>query len=227
MKDKFELSLLESGEIINRGTMALVNNIGRVVAVITLVMSALVLFTDIKLADFSAESFSSTLAVMLLASYLMYFSMTEAGESAGERCAEYKSAAEKYDGLVKLVGGDKISSLRKFCKNYSADELKYRRENFLIKYGYGTDEYEAFGQGERCSRKARRIFCRASKFRAISLTPRTLLSTEVGKGKSELANPEKFRFAAMIFKLLPSSVCMTVTVSVMLTALWEALADIR
>ena len=218
MKDKFELSLLESGKIINRGTLILINNVGRIVAIITLIISALVLFTDIKLADFSTESFSSTLAVMLISSYMMYFSMTEAGENAGERCEEYKSAAEKYETLVKSVGGDKISALRKFCKNYSADELRYRRESFLIKYGYGMDEYESYRKGEKQAGRARRIFSRADRFRAIPISPKTLLSTELTKDKSELSNPEKFRFFSMILKLLPTTVCMTVTVSVMLTA---------
>ena len=148
---------------------------------------------------------------------MMYFSMTEAGESAGERCTEYKSVLTKYEALVEEIGGDKISALRKFCKNYSADELKYRREIFLIKYGYGTDEYEAFKQGAKQTRRARRIFCRADRFRAISISPKTLLSAEIARDKSELYNPEKFRFLSMIIKLLPTTVCMTVTVSVMLT----------
>ena len=217
MKDKFEISLLESGEIMNRGAMMLVNNVGRIVAAITLIISALVLFTDIRLADFGTESFSSTLAVMLISSFMMYFSMNEAGENAGERCEEYKSALGVYEELVKKVGGDKISALRKFCKSYSVDELRYRRESFLIKYGYGTDEYEAFKQGEKQTGRARRVFHRADKFRAIPLSPKTLLSAELSKDRSELSNPEKFRFLSMILKLLPTTVCMTVTVSVILT----------
>ena len=217
MKDKFELSLLESGEIMRRGTALLINNVGRIVASITLIVSALVLFTDIKMADFSTESFTTTLLIMLISSYLMYFSMTEAGENAGERCEEYKAALGKYNELCKEIGGDKISALRKFSQSYSADELKYRRESFLIGYGYGTDEYEAYRQGKKQTKKALRIFRRADKFRAISLTPKALLSHEQSKERSELSNPEKFRFAFMVLKLLPTTVCMTVTVSVILT----------
>ncbi len=217
MKDKFELSLLESGEIMRRGTALLINNVGRIVASITLIVSALVLFTDIKMADFSTESFTTTLLIMLISSYLMYFSMTEAGENAGERCEEYKVALGKYNELCKEIGGDKISALRKFSQSYSADELKYRRESFLIGYGYGTDEYEAYRQGKKQTKKALRVFRRADKFRAISLTPKALLSHEQSKERSELSNPEKFRFAFMVLKLLPTTVCMTVTVSVILT----------
>ena len=217
MKDKFELSLLESGEIMRRGTVWLINNVGRIVATITLIISALVLFTDIKMADFGAESFTTTLAVMLISSYLMYFSMTEAGENAGERCEEYKTALARYSELCKEIGGDKISALRKFSQSYSADELKYRRESFLIGYGYGTDEYEAYRQGKKQTKKALRVFRKADKFRAVPLTPKTLLSPEHSKDKSELSNPGKFRFAFMVLKLLPTTACMTVTVSLILT----------
>ena len=217
MKDKFELSLLESGEIMKRGTAALVNNIGRVVATITIIVSALVLFTDVKMTDLGSESFTTTLAVMMISSYLMYFSMTEAGENAGERCEKYKSALDKYNELCREVSGDKIAALRKFSQRYSADELRYRRESFLIGYGYGTDEYESYRRGEKQTKKATRVFRRADKFRAIALTPKSLLSSEQSKEKSELSNPGKFRFAFMVLRLLPTTVCMTVTVSVMLT----------
>ena len=75
MSDKFEISLLEAGSLMQRGMITLAANVGKVTAVITLVVSALVLFTDIGFADFGTESFISTLAVMLISSYLMYFSI--------------------------------------------------------------------------------------------------------------------------------------------------------
>ena len=119
MKDRFESSLLESGRIIQSGAAAIINNAARIVSAITVILSALVLFTDLKFVDFSAESFSSTLTVMMIASYLIYFSMSEAGENTAEECDEYKSASQKCDSLSSLVGGDKISLLRKFCRRYS------------------------------------------------------------------------------------------------------------
>lgn len=229
MKDSFESSLLESGKIIQSTAAAIINNTAKIVAFITVIISALVLFTDLKFVDFSAESFSSTLAVMLIASYLIYFSMSESGENAAEDSEEYKNASQKCDNLTALISGDKIALLRKFCRQYTEDELKYRRECFLMRYGYGIDEYYAFLQGGLCDRRARRVFRRAERLRAISLNPKALLSRVAAKDKSELINPSRFRFLNMTLRLIPSMICMTVTVSVILTAKEslnaEAIAD--
>lgn len=217
MKDKFEIALLESGELMRRGTVTIANNAGRIIAVLTVIISALVLFTDIEFASFGAESFTSTLIVMLFASYFMYFSMTDAGESVGEECEEYKSASKKCEELCSLISGDKIASLRLFCQKYSEEELKYRRESFVMKYGYGIDEYEAYLEGKKHDGRATRIFRRAQRLKAVSLTPKMLLYHDGAREKSELVNPEKMRFMTTSFKLIPSLICMTVTVSVILT----------
>lgn len=217
MKDKFEMTLLESGSLIKRGTEALLNNIGRAIAVITLLISALVLFTDIGLADFSTESFTSTMAVMLVASYLMYFSMSDSGEKRGEESEAFRSAAKQCSELSARIGGEAISELREFCKSYSEEELAYRKASLIICHGYAESEYQSYKRGEACDKKAKRVFKRADKLRAIPITPKTLLSKERARGKSELVNPENSKLPFMILKLIPTTVCMTVTVSVMLT----------
>jgi len=218
MKDGFEASLLESGKIMQSTAAAIINNTAKIIALITVIISALVLFTDLEFVNFSAESFSSTLAVMLIASYLIYFSMSESGEGAAEGCEEYKRALEKCNALAASIGGDKIAKLRNCCRDYSEEELAYRRECFLIRYGYGMDEYSAFLKSGSTDRRARRIFRRAGKLRAISLDPKALLSRAAEKGRNELQNPSKFRFLNMTVRLIPSMICMTVTVSVILTA---------
>lgn len=218
MSDKFEASLLEAGRIMQRGMVTLAANVGKVTAIITLVVSALVLFTDISFADFGTESFTSTLAVMLISSYLMYFSMSESGERAGEACEEYKSALERWTTLSKEVSGERIPDLRDFCKGYSDSELKYRRENLLASLGYTEDEYSDYLSGGECTPSAKRAFRRAHRLRAIELTPKMLLSTHSARSKSELENPQKSKHIGMILKLIPTTVCMTVTVSVALTA---------
>lgn len=218
MKDGFELSLLESGELMKRGIAALAENVGKIIAAITLIVSALVLFTDIGFADFGTESFTSTLAVMLLASYLMYFSMSDAGEKRGEDSAEYKAAYQKYEELTSQVGGDSIAELRRFCKSYSEEELNYRRDSLLMRYGYTKEEYESYKAGGKFSPKARRALKRADRLKAIPLTPKTLLSKEKSREKSELANPEASKIPVMLIRLIPTTLCMLVTVSVMFTA---------
>ena len=217
MKDKFEVSLLESGELVKRGASALINNAGRAIAAITLIISALILFTDIGFMGFYGENFTSTLSVMLIASYLMYFSMEDAGEKLGEESEEYVTAHEKCETLVGKIGGDKISALRTFCKDYAAEELNYRRANLLMRYGYGESEYNDYLEGKPTSKNAVRIFRKADRLKPASITPKTLLSREKSREKNELVNPEKSKVLYMILKLLPTTLCMTVTVSVMLT----------
>lgn len=218
MKNDFEISLLESGNLIKRGCGMLVCNVGKTVAVITLVVTSLVLFTDIGFTEFTSEGFTSTMAVMLLASYLMYFSMEDAGERLGEESEEYKKTSALCSELSSKIGGDEIHMLRAFCKDYAEGELEYRRGNLLLYYGYAEDDYQKYKSGKACEKKALRIFKKADRLKAFTLTPKELLSKEKTQDGSELRNPESSKLLAMIIKLIPTTVCMTVTVSVMLTA---------
>ena len=218
MKDRFEISLLESGELMKKGGEALVANIGRIIAIITIIVSALALFTDISFQDFQTESFTSTLSIMLVASYVMYFSMSDAGESLGEESEEFKTATKKFEELSNKISGDMLTSLRDFCKSYSEEELSYRKESFLLSYGYCIEDYKAYKIGKNFDRKAERIFKRTDRMRAVFLSPQALLSRGRFKTKSELQSPESRKRLKMILRLIPTTVCMTVTVSVMLTA---------
>lgn len=218
MKTDFERSLLESGELIRSSISALAGNIGRVIAVITLFISALVLFTDIGFRDFGTESFTSTLAVMLLASYVMYFSMSDSGEVRAESTEEYKSAEKKYTELSAKITGDMIPALRNFCKRYSEKELEYRRSALILGHGYSENEYLAYKNGDKFDKRARRTFRRALRLKAIEISPKVLLSKVQTSKKSELVNPQTHKLVMMIVKLIPMTLCMTLTVSVMLTA---------
>ena len=217
MKDKFEISLLESGELLKRGAASLLNNIGRTVAVITLIVTSLVLFTDISFANFNTESFTSTMAVMLMASYLMYFSLEDSGEKLGEESEEYKKSKSNCDALVSSITGDKIYALRDFCKRYSEEEAEYRRTNLLLARGYSIEEYQRYKDGAISNKKSLRTFKRVDRLKAKSLAPKDLLTSERTGTKSELYNPEASKLLRMILKLLPTTVCMIITVSVMLT----------
>lgn len=218
MKDKFEVSLLESGELLKRGAAALISNAGRAIALLTLAVTALVLLTDISFAEFGTERFCSTLAIMLTSSYVMYFSASDAGERLGEESEEYRGALKLCTSLSSKIGGDKISDLRRFCRDYAAEELKYRREAFLVRHGLSPDEYAKRRSGEKASRRVRRIFRRAERLKPAALSPKTLLSFERESGRSELADPTGIRMPVMLLKMLPTALCMTVTVSVMLTS---------
>ena len=221
MSERFDISLLESGELMKKGCKTLVSNMGRIIAIITIVVAALVLFTDIGFANVGMEGFSATLSVMLMSSYVMYFSLENSGEKLGEDSEEYKSSKKRYTELTALVGGEKIPHLREFCRRYSRAELKYRRENLLFSYGYSYSEYERFKNGiipSDITPRHRRAYLRADLMKAVEISPKELLSPEKMSRKSELENPENSKIIKMFLGLIPTSLCMTATVSIMFTA---------
>ena len=218
MKSRLEIGLIESDNLIKKGGIMLINNIGKTVAVITALVSALVTFTEITFADFGTESFATSLLMLILASYLMYFSLEDAGETLGEESESYKTARGAYEAARRRVDGEAAYGLRDFCIEYSRAELEYRKENMLLIYGYTNEEYRRYQNGESFGRRSRRVFRKVDTLKAVPLTPKTLLSAERRSTKSELYNPERFKILLMFLKLLPSILCMTVTVSVMLTA---------
>lgn len=211
----FELSLLESGEFIRRGLGVLASNVGKAIAVITLTVACLVTFTEIGFCEFGTESFTSTLILMLTASYLMYFSLEDAGEKLGEESDEYKKASEEYHSAASKISPGEIERLREFCREYTEGELEFRRMGIIASQGFSTAEYEKFKRGEKFPRKAVRIFKRAERERLYPLTPGVLLEKE-GRRKSELKNPERGKLFTLLFKLIPSTLGMIFTASVML-----------
>lgn len=215
MKDKFEYALLDSGDIMRRAGLALINNAGKAIAVITLAVASLVTFADLSFQGFGAKNFTATVIIMLIASYLIYFSMEDTGEKAGEDSEEYKAAVKAYVEARDRISADRIEALRSFCKDYSKAELEFRRESFLMSYGENTKDFLKFLEdGDAFSGKKRRIFKRAARLKAIELSPKILLAKEHTKSKSELSNPELFKFLRLTVKLIPTTLCMLLTVSI-------------
>lgn len=220
MKDTgFDTALLEAGDLMKRGYTALIANAGKIIAAITLLISALVIFADIGFADFCTEKFTSTLIFMLIASYLIYFSMSDAGEKLAEDTEEYKKALESFDKVKESISSHDMGRLGDFLTEYAREERVYRISAYLSSYGYSSEEFFSFiKEGKRISdRRKRNIFNRAKRIKAVSLTPTALLSG--GKrGRSELVSPESSRLPRMLLKLIPTTVCMLFSASVILTA---------
>lgn len=218
MKTKLEIGLIEGENLIKKSSMLLINNIGKTIAVITVFVAVLVTFTDITFADFKTESFATSAIMLILASYLMYFSLEEAGERLGEESEEYQNALSLYEEERNRIKGENIDTLRDFCLNYSKEELIYRRKNYVASHALSYSDFEKYLKGEDTGKESRRIFKKTAKLRAIPLSPKLLLTKEKENRKSELSNPEKTKLLRLILKLIPTTVCMTVTVSVILTA---------
>lgn len=210
-------NILELGGVIRRGYSSVIANAGKVIAVITLLVAVIVTFTDVAFSDITSQSFTTTLAVMLLSSYLMYFSLEDTGEREGECTEEYKIANEKYLAARSKITPQCIDSLRSFCLDYSCRELEYRKLSYLGEMGYSKSDLEAYKGGKIFPLRARRVFRRAENMRAVKLSPAILLSRSHGMIKSELTSPSYKKVIGAIMSLIPSTVCMIFTISVILT----------
>ena len=180
-------------------------------------MTALVSFTEISFSDFGGESFTTTLIMMLLASYIMYFSLEDAGEKLGRDSDGYKSVADKYEVVRSKISGSDITALRQFCLDYRNADLEYRRSDMLFSLGYTNEEYARYLNGEILSKKAEKALRRVKKIKRAELDAAGLLSKGF-KSDGELRDPKSSRIINMIIRLIPSTVCMIFTVSVMINA---------
>lgn len=218
MKTSLEASLLDTGNAVRRGYSFLLENVGKTVAFITGVVVTLVTFTEVGICDFRTASFTSTLTVMLIAAYIIYFSLEDAGEKLGRESDEYNESEKKYKEAKELLSKADISKLRDFLTLYSKEELEFRRRGYLFSHGLADSEYLAYLSGAETSKKAARVCKRAKKMKPVNLTPKQLLSKERFEERSELVSPERRKLTRLIIKLIPSTVCMVFTVSLMLGA---------
>ena len=217
MKKDETNELLELGSAIKRGYSSIIQSSGKIIAIITLIVAVIVTFTDVALSSLGGEGFTTTLVIMLASSYLMYFSLEDAGEKEGENSEEYLSAKERYLLARGQITHKDIDPLRQFCLDYARRELEYRRLSYLGEMGYSENDLKKYKSGETFPQKARAAFRRAEKMRAVKLSPTVLLSRNHPSGKSELCDPAYKKLLASLFSLIPSTLCMIFTVSVMLT----------
>lgn len=215
---KFDTDLLDVGGMMKQGYSYLIANGGKIIAALTLIVAVLVMFTDISFSGMSSYSFAITLIMMLMASYIMFFSLENAGERLGEENEGYIEAMKRYKSAREKIGPADIMPLRAFCTDYSREELQYRRLSLLTEYGYTEEEYAKYiSCGSFNNKRARKIFKRCERLRSVALTPHTLMSCERSSFASELINPERYKLPYMILQLIPSSLCMAFTVSVILS----------
>lgn len=216
MTEELDITLAQSGSILKKGYSFVIANVGKTVAIITLLVTALVSFTEISLSELNSEVFTSTLIMMLLASYVMYFSLEDAGERLARENESYKEISERHESLEKDLKRCDIARLREFCLDYTKAELEYRRSNMLFSLGYTKEEYDAYLNGAKMPKKTTKALRRVEKIKRAQLSASTLLSAK-SRTKSELKNPEVSRLTNMIIRLIPSTVCMLFTVSVMVS----------
>jgi hypothetical protein len=218
MKDynRLDVTLLTGNESFRGKLVSLVNNMGKAVAAIAAIVAALITFTDISLSELTLATFVPSLIAMLICSYVIYFSMEDAGEDLGKSSEEYRSALKKYTEERGKIGGNDIEPMRKFCNEYAKEELAFRKQSLMLTYGISEGEMNDFLTGKELPRKKRKLCRRICFLKPATLTPQLLLSRKRWHKRSELSNPEKSKVPMLLLKILPSTICMILTVSVML-----------
>lgn len=214
---KLEDGIIGADVLVKRGGAAIIKNTGKLIATLTLIVAALLTFTDVTLGGIVENEMTGTLVMMLIATYLMYFSLEESGERLGEESEEYKAQMVRYSDARATAYEINARELRAFCEEYSTAELEYRRRRYLTGLGYSVEEYDSWASGGSAYGKQLRAFRRARKMKAAEITPAKLLNDSDGKGGASLRNPESTKLLRMLVSLLPTAACMCVTVSVMLS----------
>ena len=205
----------EGGEKSHVG--AIISTLGKLVALISAAVAVLVTFTDISFGGFGTKEITTVLAVLMISAYVIYFSLEDAGERRGEESEEYKNAAERHERLCDALSPDMIPELREFLTEYTFKEAASRRRAYLLRAGYSEEEYLEYLDGNRVKGHARRVMRRAKRIRPAGLSVQDLVSRGKPKNRGELVNPERRARVRMLLKLLPTTLCMVVTVSVALS----------
>lgn len=191
--------------------------IGKLVALISATVAVLVTFTDISFGGFAAKEMTTVLAVLMVSAYLIYFSLEEAGERRGEESEEYRAAYARHDELCSMLTPDMIPRLRDFLTEYTLSEASARRRAALLRGGFTEEELSDYLEGKLMKPGARRAMRRIARIRPAQISLGDLISRGKPKNRSELHNPERRERVKMLLKLLPTTVCMVITVSIVMS----------
>lgn len=198
------------------GPGALMSNLGKLVAAICAAIAVLVTFTDITFGGLGTREMTTVLAMLLTSAYVIYFSLEESGERRGEETEEFRSASSRHRELCSRITPEMLPDLRSYITDYTLDEAASRRRTLLMRAGFTDEEYNAYRSGAMLKWSARRVMRRADRVKAAQISPGDLLSQGKPENRGELYNPEPRARIKMLLNLIPTTVCMLVTVSVML-----------
>ena len=210
--DEFSACVREEVKVGN-----IASRIGKLVAMISGSIAVLVTFTDITFGGIGAKEMTTVLAVLMASAYLIYFSLEEAGERRGEESEEYISASSRHEKLCAILTPDMIPRLRDFLTDYTVSEAESGRRAALLRAGYTEEEFSAYLKGKPLKRSARRVMRRVERIKPAQISLADIISRGRPKNRSELYNPERRERVKMILQLMPTTLCMIVTASIMMS----------
>ncbi len=216
--NRFETSLLDTGRALDRGFREISENMSKAIAIITAIIAAALTFTEIALPEVATAELTTEVCVMLVSSYIIFFSLEDAGEACGKRSEEYLEAILEYKEEKQKVRCEDVGKLRDFCLHYTREEVEYRRRELLLSEGITPDEYLAYKKGEALEPRIAAVCRRAEGIKPIRLTAEMLTEGEDGGLKKSIGSPEGAKIVKLILGLVPTTVCMLLSVSLMITA---------
>ena len=207
--------LLSGSDRIKAGYSSLIKNCGKLIAGLTATIVVLATFTEIGFYDIGVRELTANVLLILVASYVIYFSLEDAGEVLARESDEYRSVYEKLTTLSDKITAEMIPRLRIFIDEYVSEELRHRREALLSIGGKTFVDYEVYLSGERVSGRDKRLYRRVSRLSEIKLGVGTLLSTR-RELVAEIKNPRGSKLIGLCVRLIPTTICTIFTASVML-----------
>ena len=229
MNKDFDTEIIGIGDRIKGGYSYLISNFSKIVAVVTAAAATMMVFTDVTFLGINSRELTTSLLLILVSSYLMYFSLEEAGEKLYEEGEDFKNLTKEYSEELEKIGLDKLPRLREYCEKYADEELTYRKRQALLAAGLSAGEYEAFikngnldtrdlqGGTFKQNRKKIRALSKISKMKRLKLSPEMLLSLDSYQNE-RIKDPGRGKLFMLGVKILPSTLCMFFTASVVLTA---------
>lgn len=212
MKSELDTVFLDADRLIKRGKRTLAENAGKTVAVITAAVTVLVTFTEVGIGGFLSSGSITDALILIIASYLMYFSLGDAGKRTAMATEEFRAASAALDNARGRVGGEMIGELRQFCLDYSSSELEYRKRRMAKELGLSDSDLLS-----PPDRRTKRLGRRLNRQKMLKITPRMLLCGAEYEGNTELSAPHGAKAKRTVKTLLPSTAAMLFTVSVILS----------
>ena len=152
-----EASLLSGGSsLMRRGYSALLKNCGKLIAALTALIVLLVTFTEVGFYEIGATELTANVILLLVASYVIYFSLEDAGERLGRETEEYREARRRHEAVAARVDSEMMPALRGYVEEYRAGELAGRRAAILM--GAGLCEADLAEDGDRGSASKTRAY---------------------------------------------------------------------
>lgn len=192
-------------------------NIGQAVAIITAIAAVLLCFLEVALPELSYKSITVEVAVLLLASYIIYFSLLDAGEGYGRSTDVYKESEAAYMKVRAQIGSNMIDELRQYLVEYASKEAEHKRRMLLVGEAVSLEDYRRYKNGEKMPTRLRRACKKADAIRPRPINPRLLLEREERGSEARLVSPRASRPISELIKLIPMTLSTLFTVSLIIT----------